>query len=147
MRGKQTWMEWKTWMEIKAELVGAIYPKAWAAASSNGGEFWEVSSGLPLGQGEFWSRRGLWVPCMCPRGSSQGRNRQILSPSTSTLHSGKARVIDALEGRSERGQVPSLVPASSRTAVLDVGSLTSDPRESEAHPSPALGGLLTLPLL
>lgn len=88
-------------------------PKLGIPASSNKGELWEVSVGLPLGQGQFWNQ---WVLLLYPPHVPEGPVKAeitkslVLSLSTSIVHSGEAGVFHIFEERGKRGPWPLVCP-------------------------------------
>lgn len=112
-----------TGVKTKAGLVGAIYPKLGTPASSNEGEFWEVSSGLPLGQGEFCSGAGgvSGSPARVPEAPVKAEIAEHPVQAQALYTVAKPGCATSLKDTVNGGQSPSCVPTSSRTAVLDRG--------------------------
>lgn len=127
-------------MEIKVELINAIYPQAGGPRllQQRG-----VSGSLlraPTGPTSVLESGGSPVlPSMCSGRSSQGRNRQILCLSTSIVHRGEAGVSHVFKERGKGGHRPLLVPSSLRTAVLEGGQPDLDIRTLGSREASAQG--------
>lgn len=102
---------WKIRMEIKVELMDAIYPKAWDPCLLQQRGVMGSLRRSPSGPRSVLESVGSpALPSTCSRGSSQGRNHQILSLSTSIVHSGEAGVFHIFEERGKRGPWPLVCP-------------------------------------